>query len=213
MEGGSDFVIYCKAWFMSITISTSLMASLNLALLFCRFIYVRYALGLVTHGTRLFHNIVCVVTCTFILQHLLIFPIRQAWTQNLDKGETIKVQICSHKQTTWLEDKEFSVKPKIIFLAIIILFILAVMFFSKSSANQKKKYSIPKVRHHVITLELHVIMFQIALFMFIFDIIVNICLQKYYASLGIKQVFRIWCLWQILNMTYFAAIWPIMILR
>ena len=189
------------------------MASLNLALLFTRFIYIRYALGLVTHGRKLFHKIVCVVTCTFIVQHLLIFPVRQAWTQNLDKGENVKVQICRHKLTTWLEDREFSVKPKLIVLTIIVLFILAVMFFSKSSSNQKKKYCIPKVRYNVITLELHVILFQITLFIFIVDQIINGFLQKYYESLGVKKVFWIWFMFQFLNMTYHAAIWPILILR
>ena len=209
-DGALDSEIYCKGLSLSLSTASAVATSLNLAILFCRFIYVRHALGLVTHGKKLFHNIVCVVTCTFILQHLFIYPIRQAWTQDLDN---IKVQFCSHKVVPWLEDKELSLKPKLILVTFSGLFILAVLFFSKSSANQKKKYCIPKVRHNVITFELHWIMFQIALIFFIIDQIVNIFLQKYYQSLGAKHVFRIWCVWQILNMTYFSAIWPIMIIR
>ena len=92
--------IDCKMYLISWTSFSILSVYLHLGMIFCRFIYTRYAHGFMKLGTGLFHKLVCIVTTTFCLQHVL-FRVAEAlladddFTLNMIQG-----QICNKRNIT-----------------------------------------------------------------------------------------------------------------
>ena len=94
-----------------------------------RFIYVRYASGIVgREGIKLFHGLVFLFIGTFSIHNLLIWPIRY----HIDGSvlDTIKGKICLEKDLTnnssdtnvELDQLEVSIKPKLMIFSLVTMF-------------------------------------------------------------------------------------------
>ena len=65
----------CRSFIIALFAGQVTLVAGNSGILFCRFIYVRHATGLVEGGEGLFHRLVTVLVTCFTLQFNFIFPI------------------------------------------------------------------------------------------------------------------------------------------
>ena len=63
----------CKFYIVTSAMNLWISICLNLGMMFCRFIYARYAKGLLSMGSNLFHGLVHLVVGAFIVHFLLMF--------------------------------------------------------------------------------------------------------------------------------------------
>ena len=71
----SDRVLKACSFFTIMLFSSQIvLVGMNSGILFCRFIYIRHATGLMKEGRQLFHRLVMVLITCFTLQFLSIFP-------------------------------------------------------------------------------------------------------------------------------------------
>ena len=97
----------------------------SLGIVFCRFIYARYAHGLLADKGRLFHKIVLLVIFVFTLHGLLIWPL----LYQDDYRNIIKGKICNKLQFPEASKVEFHVKPKLLSCMGVGLYMMACIFF------------------------------------------------------------------------------------
>ena len=107
----------------------------SLGIFFCRFIYVRYAHGLVADMGRLFHKVVLLVIAVFTLHWLLV------WSASLKKDDyknIIKGKICNQLQFPEPGEKfiAFHVKPKLLTCAIVGLYGLSLVYIHAYTVSE-----------------------------------------------------------------------------
>ena len=158
----------------------------SLGIIFCRFIYARYAHGLVADKGRLFHKIVLLVIIIFTLHSLILD------SQN-DYRTCIKGRICNQIEFPDKSNKEFHVKPKLLISIGVSLYMAAITFFQHTASGQKKLYNIPKRRQNLMTIKQHTFYNHLIGICVLFDqLILNTFNQEFHTSLGAHTALQIW---------------------
>ena len=102
-------------------------------------------------------------------------------------------QFCSQKEITYFKDiKTFSLQPKLILLALFLLFLLGIVYFYLTSKKMTKSHNIPRLRQTLITLKEHSILLALFLVVLLVDETVFAFMELLYSSLGPSGAFRIW---------------------
>ena len=175
-------------------------------MMFCRFIYVRYAKGLLSMGSNLFHGLVHLVVGAFIVHSLLMFPIRNLFVVEDADLNNIQKRICTKTTILWFKDEEqnikFSLRPKIYVLAFSTLFLIWTWFFYASAQRQAQKYRIPKTRINLMTMQHQNQYLTIIILVLVFDQLLFIFFQMFYKELGVENVFKIWWISHILEIVF-----------
>ena len=128
----------CKIYMISWATYTVISIFLHFGMMFCRFIYARYADGLLSKGKNLFHSLVCLVTSTFCLQHIL-FPLIKNFVNDDDEYplNIIQGQICTKQNITQFSNAEknitFIIRPKILMITFSTLIIISALFVNFSA--------------------------------------------------------------------------------
>ena len=108
----------CRMYMLTWAMDTIISIFLHFGMLFCRFIYARYATGLEAMGKKLFHGLVCLVKTTFCLQWLLFYPIKNLFLAENYPLNTVQGRICAKTNVNQFSDVDnnhhFSIKPKLI---------------------------------------------------------------------------------------------------
>ena len=171
--------------------------------MFCRFIYVRYAKGLLSMGSNLFHGLVFLVSGTFFIHGLFMFPIRNLFLLEDVDLNTIQTRVCTETPIPWFNDvdqnRKFSLKPKLIILAFSTIFLIFTWFFYCSAQRQVKKYRIPNTRRNLMTMKHQTQYLTILIMICLSDQILFMVLQMFYDDLGVENVFLIWWIFHFLE--------------
>ena len=171
----------------------------NLDIIFIRFIYVRYAHGLIADMGRLLHKITFLKFVVFTSWWLLIWFIRPIL--NKDKHlNTIKGMICNQLPFPDLRETFILVyiKPKLLACVGVALVSFFLAYMHSSSVKQMTRYSIPTVRWNLLNMKQHKNFIYVSEFCFVFDqLAVNGGLQVFQSELGPENVFKIWWTWQV----------------
>ena len=69
-----DLINSCSYFLVTLFSSQVILITGNAGILFCRFLYVRHARGLVTEGVSIFHRLVIILVGCFTCQLLFLFP-------------------------------------------------------------------------------------------------------------------------------------------
>ena len=182
---------------------------LNLGLLFCRYIYVRYAHGLVSHGKVLFHKIIVLVVLTFLCQQVIMFPMREYLFVQKFPFHNVIGSICCMKKLIFVKNDK-KIRDKLIHITYITLFILLVQAFGKLVDRKRRKYAIRQTRKNIITFKMHLNKMYMFLGMLFSDQCVNLLLEIFYHRLGTVTVFEVWWVWQGFKFTQWTLWFPFM---
>ena len=192
-----DISEICK-YYISSWLLLYIMGSIPcLGIFFCRFIYVRYAHGLVADMGRLFHKVVLLMIAVFTIQWLLV------WSASLKKDDyknILKGKICNQMPFPEPGDKiiELHVKPKLMTCAIGGLYCLSLVYIHASSKKKKARYSIPRRRWNLLNIDQHAFYLQLIHFCIQFDqVVINVIIQVFHSQLGVESVFLIWWTWHL----------------
>ena len=148
----------CKAFLTIWLCSFITNYILNNGMLFCRFIYARYANGLITTGKKLFHTLVCCGTGAFLFQWLGMQPFQYHFGKGNFPMNLWKGYICT--KTTYTDSLVFGdvytnidylIKPKLIIISCSLLFLMANAYFTKSAYKMTRKHGIPKRKINLMT--------------------------------------------------------------
>ena len=185
-------------------------------MLFCRFIYVCNANGLITNGKKLFHILVCCVTGAFTLQWLGIQPLQYRLGVDNHPMNLVEEYICTETKITQFEDVHaninFSIKNKLILISSSVLFLMANLYFTLSSQRMKRRFKIPKRRINLLDMKNQTIYTASIIINVIINQILMGIIQLNYEELGEHNVFKIWWifhLWEIMETHLFANIFII----
>ena len=186
----------------------------NLGIIFCRFIYVRYAHGLVADMGRLFHKIVLLAISVFTLHMLLIWPIQTMLSEN-DYTDMIKGKICNRKP--FPQDREsfisFHIKPKMMVCFLTGFYCLTLFYIHTSVQKKKARYSIPRRRWTLMNFEQHALYLCLLGSCALFDqLIINIILQVFHSQFGVDVIFQIWWLWHLVMFLSINVLAPLPII-
>ena len=177
----------------------------SLGIIFCRFIYARYAHGLVADKGRLFHKIVLLVIIIFTLHSLILD------SQN-DYRNRIKGRICNQTDFPDQSNKDFHVKPKLLISIGVLLYMSAIAFFQYTASRQQKMYNIPKRRQNLMTIKQHTFYNHLIGICFLIDqLILNTFIQVFRTSLGARTVLQIWWVWHLLMFCIIHVLAPLCI--
>ena len=80
-------------------------------------------------------------------------------------------------------------RNNILILTFATLFVLVTFHFCKSSLGQKKKHSIPKTRHSLLTLKQHTVYTFLILFSLLLDRVGLTIIKVFYLDLGTRNAF------------------------
>ena len=192
-----DISVVCKYYISSWLALYTIGSIPSLGIVFCRFIYARYSHGLVADMGKLFHKIVLIGISMFTLHWILVWPLGTKVSKN-DYKNIIKGQICNQIPFPDIGDVEFHVKPKMVTVFIVGLYMLSLAYIHSSSNKQTKFHGIPKRRWNLLTINQHALYLHLTGICVEFDqLVINIILQVFNTEIGPKNVFRIWWFWHL----------------
>ena len=167
----------------------------SFGIIFCRFIYARYAHGLVADKGRLFHKIVLLVIIIFTFHHLLLWYL----DSQKDYRNRIKGRICNQIEFPDKSNKEFHVKQKLLTSIGVSLYMVALIFFQHTASRQKRVHNIPKRRQNLMTMNQHILYNHLIGVCLLFDqLILDTFLQVFHTSLGPHTILQIWWAWHLI---------------
>ena len=216
-EPSTDLHFFCRFYVLTWLSSQTFLIIGNIGIMFCRFIYTRYAIGLVSEGTSLFHRLVGVVTISFMFQCLFLYPFSGLWRfYNIYPLNTIKGNFCAlvpmDQEDFQDEEGGFAWKHKLIAMALLLLFVLVTLYFYKSSKNQEKKHSVPKYQQNLMVISHHTIYTLTILLGIMADQLGNSVLEFFYTDLGPQLAFVIWWIAHVIYFIIIHVFCPLIIL-
>ena len=185
----------CQHFINSFMVTNLVIGVPSCAIMFCRFIYSRYAHGLGPDKSKLFNKLVVLVMVVFTLHLVLIWPIHFALNIGTIQN-TIMGKICTKAQIPEFLEKrpnlEFSIKPKLTIFALLAIFLFSSAYFYTSAIKQTKRYKIPSHRRNLMDINMNM------LFIILIDLngaanqIVNILVEVFYNKISPDTAFKIW---------------------
>ena len=187
-----------------------------LAVMFCRFVFTRYAQGLITDEIKLFKKVVCVALVFFTLHWLSIFPAQHSFNGELSTEKNIMGRICSQTHIPeFLEDTvnvTVSVKPKILIITMLIIILVFNIYCYISARRQRALHNIPKHRVNLMNIQVNfLIPFQICIHGISHQLL-NIPFEIFYSQLGVHNVFKIWWSYHLLMIVLIQILTPSLII-
>ena len=126
----------------------------------------------------------------------------------------ISGQFCSMKEITYFKDfKTFSLQPKLILLALFLLFLLGIVYLYISAKRKTKIHKIPRFRQTLITLKEHSILLALYLVMLLMDQSVAAFIEFFYSELEPSGAFWIWWYQTFLGYFVLCIVLPALCLR
>ena len=123
-------------------------------------------------------------------------------------------QFCCRKEITYFKDfKTFSLQPKLILLALSLLFLLGILYFYITAKRKTKSHKIPRLRQTLITLKEHSILLSIFLVILLMDQSVTGYIEFGYSKLGPSGAFWIWWAQTFLGYFVTSIVLPALCLR
>ena len=170
------FINSCMVTYLSIGVPCC-------AIMFCRFIYSRYAQGLGPDQSKLFNKLVVLVMVVFTLHTVIIFPIH--WAINIGTiDNSIMGKICVREPIPqFLEkrpDLEFSIKPKVTIIAMMAVFLFSTLYFYKSARQQTKRYKILSYRRSLMDIHMNMVYIILTDLNCVGNQVVNIIVEALY---------------------------------
>ena len=209
-----DTAVMCKYYITSWLVTYTMMSIPNIGIVFCRFIYARYAHGLVKDMGRLFHKIVLFIIFVFTGHWLLVWPIRTTLSKG-DYTNIMKGKICN--QIPFSDSKESIIqllKPKLMTCFMTCLYTLALVYIYTSAKRQRSKYSIPRTRWNLINIDQHFVYILSIIFCLLFDqLVINVIIQVFHSQLGEAVVFQIWWIWHLVMFIIINVMAPLAIIH
>ena len=143
--------------------------------------------------------------CTrFKVKKLILDPIFNVSTGQFCCQTEITYFKSSQVLNTSSQDfKTFSLQPKLILLALCLLFFLGIIYFYITAKRKTKSHKIPTLRQTLITLKEHSILLAIFLVVLLMDQSVSACIEFSYSRLGPSRAFWIW--WSQTFLGYFVT--------
>jgi hypothetical protein len=176
---------------------------INTGMVFCRFIYVRYAKGLLSIGSNMFHGLVFLVIGTYFFDILLMFPIRHVFLLEDVDLNNIQKRVCTKTHIPWFKDeaqnKKFSLQPKLLIFAFSTMMLFFTWFFYSSAQRQTKRFRIPKTRINLMTMKQQSQYLTILILVLVSDQALFIVFQTFYDELGVDNIFIIWWIFHVLE--------------
>ena len=201
-----DPIGLCFAYFVTWLLSSILPFNWMLATLFCRFIYVRYARDLLTHGISLLHHLVILLLLFYSAAQFFPLVLTRGWPQSLVQGK-----ICSKTLINFdNEGLNFWLRPKILTFIIGSVFIFWAWFFTHSSEKQKQKHSITTWQRNLMTMEQQRNLLYLLMSFRMLDQVSQIFIQVKYEQLGVYGAYSLWLYIQfveILLVHILSSIW------
>lgn len=180
-------------------------------IIFSRFIFARYAHGLVSAGTELFKKTVIVAVCSFSLHLILIWPVRYEINDS-NYDETIVGKICAQLQIEKFQkgifNPEFSVKPKLVTTSLAAVFVSFSIYWRFSAWKQREKYAILPLRRNFINIDEDLAFLTNIALHLVMDQWINIPLEIFYSRLGSENLFWIWLFWHLFMLLNCQVISP-----
>ena len=197
---GDLFSHLCANFFSMWLLTYTFLSMPNVMIMFTRFIFARYAHGLVSAGIELFKKVIIVAVCMFCLHLILIWPVRYEISgSNYD--ETIVGRICARIPIPEFQkgafDPEFSVKPKMITSSLVAIFVSFSVYWRFSALKQRKKYAILPVRKNFLNIDEDLAMLANISLHLVIDQWIKIPLEIFYTKLGSENLFWIWWFWHL----------------
>ena len=204
--------LLCNEYFICSTSANVLNLMPNLCIIFCRFIYVRYAHGLVADRGRLLHILVS-LSITMFTFHGLSLWLTKPVLEMSSKSNVTHNDSC-HKIPVKSDDEqgEDFVKEKLIKSMFGFLYIFILIYIKIVSHKQNLYYGISRVRRNILSLQEHIIWFISTLICLIsVDVGLNSCLYKFHQTLVEDDFFLIWWIGQLLRFIFVFNITPFFI--
>ena len=194
----------CKFYIVTSGLHLMFSIFINTGMIFCRFIYVRYAKGLLSIGPKLFHVLLMYLLIgTYFLIFLSMFPIQNFFLLEDVELNNIQKRICTKTNITWFKDveqnKQFSLKPKLLIIAGSTIFFTWTCFFNTSAHRQTKRYTIPKTRRNLMTMKYQCKYLTILLLVLVSDQILFMVFQMFFEDIGVDNVFILWWIFHFLE--------------
>ena len=183
-----DPIDLCFGYFVTWLLSSILPYNWMLATLFCRFIYVRYAKDLLTHGISLLHHLVILLLVFYSVAPIFSFMLTSDWPQNMVQGK-----ICSKTLINFdNEGLDFWLRPKIFTFIVGPTCIFWAWFFTHSAKRQRRKHSITSWQRNLMTMEQQkILLFHLISFRML-DQFLQILIQLNYEHLGVEESYKLW---------------------
>ena len=173
----------------------------NIGIIFCRFIYARYAHGLLKDKGKLFHKVVLLVISIFSLHWLLVCIIKPI--VGLESHSKIsKGMICNELPLPGQPEAgfiKFYIKPKLMLVFVASFYTAANVYIVNSSKKQTSRFKIPRQRRSPLTIiqqstwvHLYAACTQID------QLVVIAGIQMFNSRLGENMSFEIWWYWNLL---------------
>ena len=109
--------------------------------------------------------------------------------------------------------KTFSLQPKLILLALCLLFFLGIIYFYVTAKRKTKSHKIPRLRQTLITLKEHSILLAIFLVVLLMDQTITGYIEFQYSKLGPQGAFWIWWTHTFLGYLVTSIVLPALCLR
>ena len=162
-----------------------------LFILFIRFIFTRYAHGLLHDQGSLFRKIVNSSIFCFLL-YIILNIYAHRMMRNSKQKRPIKMEICLQdleELTSWDLD---SLKIKMIIIFELSIFSVLSGWMWISSKKQTKKYTIPQYRQNILNFDQDFTLYILISSLIIFDQLLNAMLEFFSNNLGKSNIFKIW---------------------
>ena len=186
----------CKNYITIWMICSILNVLFNNGIIFCRFIYIRYANGLVTNGKKLLHILISCITGAFTFQWIGIQPLKYRFSNDNYPMNLLKGYICTKTKIPLIEDVDmsinFSIQPKLITISFCILLLFGNPYFTLSPHRMKRTCRIPKRKIHLLDLNMQNLYTASMILNFIIDQVLIGFIESNYKELGEDEVFRLW---------------------
>ena len=198
---------YISSWLTNIIINTVPWV----VVIFCRFIYARYAHGLLLDGGKLFRKLVGVTMLFFCLQLIFMWPVQ--YEMGAKKySKIIKGRICTKSPIPEFlgdqADAEFSVRPKLITITITLICVFFTLYWTKAAKKERKRYKIPTLNKNVMNIDDNMMVVWLVGINSIVEQLFNILLEYFYAEMGVDRIFKIWWTYQLVMFIQLYLILP-----
>ena len=207
-------VEHCNEFYLFLVTSYTINFIPNCCILFCRFIYARYAHGLLIDNGRLFQKLVLVAISMFSIHMVTIWLTTMVKEQGIP-DDSARVKMCDYIPASETKGElDFDFFKTWLFTSVFgFIWLFFITYFDIISHKQTLYYSIPRTRQNILSLKEHVVWVKATLISHLFtQLVVDGSLQMFGKNLGEENVFLMWWISQFLRFICVFMISPCIIL-
>ena len=206
----------CGMFLITITTINNIDFFYNFGIIFCRFVYTRYAYGLTVSTVKVFHFLVCSIIGAFTAQFFIVELMKydEAVKNNEFPFNTMDGFFCSGlavDSNFQPDTKEFQ-KVSLVLIAFVALAALSNFLIQKACSNVCCFHHIPSRRINFLTLKDQGLYFNLLITFIFLDRLVNFLLLLLFDTLGQKMIFQLWWSYQIIYLIVINIVAQMLIL-